>query len=85
MKTPKFDYSNTKLYTSKYSIYGYCLFIMVDIKNKTFVFGQSNSTVVSLHRAEYRVLEGVTQKQIKELKQRYLDRGYTQLTTKDFI
>ena len=85
MKTPKFDYSNTELYSSKYSIYGYCLFIMVDIKNKTFVFGQSNSTVVSLHRAEYRVLEGVTQKQIKELKQRYLDRGYTQLTTKDFI
>lgn len=85
MKTPKFDYSNTELYTSKYSICGYCLFIMIDIENKTFVFGQSNSTVVSLHRAEYRVLEGVTQKQIKELKQRYLDRGYTQLTTKDFI
>lgn len=85
MKTPKFDYSNTELYTSRYSIYGYCLFIMIDIENKTFVFGQSNSTVVSLHRAEYRVLEGVTQKQIKELKQRYLDRGYTQLTTKDFI
>lgn len=85
MKTPKFDYSNTELYTSKYSIYGYCLFIMIDIENKTFVFGQSNSTVVSLHRAEYRVLEGVTQKQIKALKQRYLDRGYTQLTTKDFI
>lgn len=85
MKTPKFDYSNTELYTSKYSIYGYCLFIMIDIENKTFVFGQSNSTVVSLHRAEYRILEGVTQKQIKELKQRYLDRGYTQLTTKDFI
>lgn len=85
MKTPKFDYSQTELYTSKYSIYGYCLFIMIDIENKTFVFGQSNSTVVSLHRAEYRVLEGVTQKQIKELKQRYLDRGYTQLTTKDFI
>ena len=85
MKTPKFDYSNTELFSSRYSVYGYCLFIMVDIKNKTFVFGQSNSTVVSLHRAEYRVLEGVTQKQIKELKQRYLDRGYTQLTTKDFI
>ena len=85
MKTPKFDYSNTELYTSKYSIYGYCLFIMIDIENKTFVFGQSNSTVVSLHRAEYRVLEGVTQKQIKELKQRYIDRGYKQLTTKDFI
>lgn len=85
MKTPKFDYSNTELYTSKYSIYGYCLFIMIDIENKTFVFGQSNSTVVSLHRAEYRVLEGVTQKQIKELKQRYLDRGYTQLKTSDFI
>jgi len=85
MKTPKFDYSNTELYTSKYSIYGYCLFIMIDIENKTFVFGQSNSTVVSLHRAEYRVLEGVTQKQIKELKQRYLEKGYTQLKTSDFI
>lgn len=85
MKTPKFDYSNTELYTSKYSVYGYCLFIMVDIKNKTLVFGQSNSTVVSLHRAEYRVLEGVTQKQIKALKERYLEKGYTQLTTKDFI
>nr|DAY01945.1 MAG TPA: MafG, transcription factor, DNA-binding domain [Caudoviricetes sp.] len=85
MKTPKFDYSQTELYASRYSIYGYCLFIMVDTKNKTFVFGQSNSTVVSLHRAEYRVLEGVTQNQIKELKQRYLDRGYTQLNTKDFI
>lgn len=85
MKQPNFNYANTELYTSRYSIYGYCLFIMVDIENKTFVFGQSNSTVVSLHRAEYKVLEGVTQKQIKELKQRYLDRGYTQLTTKDFI
>ena len=85
MKKPTFNYVNTELYTSKYSIYGYCLFLMIDIENKTFVFGQSNSTVVSLHRAEYRVLEGVTQKQIKELKQRYLDRGYTQLTTKDFI
>lgn len=85
MKQPNFNYANTELYTSRYSVYGYCLFIMVDIENKTFVFGQSNSTVVSLHRAEYRVLEGVTQKQIKELKQRYLDRGYTQLTTKDFI
>lgn len=85
MKQPNFNYANTELYTSRYSVYGYCLFIMVDIENKTFVFGQSNSTVVSLHRSEYRVLEGVTQKQIKELKQRYLDRGYTQLTTKDFI
>lgn len=85
MKQPNFNYANTELYTSRYSVYGYCLFIMVDIENKTFVFGQSNSTVVSLHRAEYRVLENTTQKQIKELKQRYLDRGYTQLTTKDFI
>lgn len=85
MKKPAFDYANTELYASKYSIYGYCLFVMVDIVNKTFIYGQSNSTVVSLHRAEYRVLENVTQKQIKALKQRYLDRGYTQLTTKDFI
>lgn len=85
MKTPKFDYSNTELYTSKYSIYGYCLFIMIDTENKTFVFGQSNSTVVSLHRAEYRVLEGVTQKQIRALKERYLEKGYTQLKTSDFI
>lgn len=85
MKTPKFDYSNTELYTSKYSIYGYCLFIMVDIKNETFVYGQSNSTVVSLHRAEYRVMENTTQKQIKALKERYLERGYTQLSTSDFI
>lgn len=85
MKQPKFNYSNTELYTSKYSVYGYCLFIMVDIENKTFVFGQSNSTCVSLHRAEYRVMENTTQKQIRALKERYLDRGYTQLTTKDFI
>nr|DAE81757.1 MAG TPA: hypothetical protein [Caudoviricetes sp.] len=85
MKTPKFDYSNTELFTSKYSVYGYCLFIMVDIKNKTFVFGQSNSTVVSLHRAEWRVMENVTQKQIKALKERYLEKGYTQLKTSDFI
>lgn len=85
MKTPKFDYSNTELYTSKYSVYGYCLFIMVDIKNKTFVFGQSNSTCVSLHRAEWRVMENVTQKQIKALKERYLEKGYTQLKTSDFI
>lgn len=85
MKQPNFNYQTTELYTSKYSIYGYCLFIMIDIENKTFVFGQSNSTVVSLHRAEWRVMENTTQKQIKELKQRYLDRGYTQLTTKDFI
>lgn len=85
MKTPKFDYNNTELYTAKYSINGYCLFIMVDIENETFVFGQSNSTVVSLHRAEYRVLENTTQKHIKELRDRYLQRGYTQLTTKDFI
>ena len=85
MKKPNFDYNNTELYTSRYSVYGYCLFIMVDIKNKTFVFGQSNSTVVSLHRAEYRVLENVTQKQIRELKQHYLGLGYTQLKTSDFI
>lgn len=85
MKTPKFDYLNTELYTSKYSIYGYCLFIMVDIKNETFVYGQSNSTCVSLHRAEYRVMENVTQKQIKALKERYLERGYKQLSTSDFI
>jgi hypothetical protein len=85
MKTPKFDYSNTELYASRYSIYGYCLFIMVDIKNKTFVFGQSNSTVVSLHRAEYRVLENVTQKQVRQLKEHYLEKGYTQLKTSDFI
>ncbi len=85
MKQPKFDYSNTELFASRYSVYGYCLFIMVDIKNKTFVFGQSNSTVVSLHRAEWRVLENVTQKQIRELKQHYLGLGYTQLKTSDFI
>lgn len=85
MKKPAFNYANTELYTSKYSIYGYCLFIMIDIENKTFVFGQSNSTVVSLHRAEYRVLEGVTQKQIRQLKERYLEKGYTQLKTSDFI
>lgn len=85
MKQPKFDYSNTELIASRYSIYGYCLFIMVDIKNKTFVFGQSNSTVVSLHRAEWKVLKNVTQKQIRELKQHYLGLGYTQLKTSDFI
>lgn len=85
MKQPNFNYANTELYTSHYSIYGYCLFLMVDIENKTFVYGQSNSTVVSLHRAEYRVLEGVTQKQIKALKERYLEKGYTQLKTSDFI
>lgn len=85
MKQPNFNYANTELYTSRYSIYGYCLFLMVDIKNKTFVYGQSNSTVVSLHRAEYRVLEGVTQKQVKQLKERYLEKGYTQLKTSDFI
>lgn len=85
MKKPAFNYANTELYSSKYSIYGYCLFIMVDIKNKTFVFGQSNSTVVSLHRAEYRVLENTTQKQIRALKERYLEKGYTQLKTSDFI
>ncbi len=85
MKQPNFNYANTELYTSRYSDYGYCLFIMVDIENKTFVFGQSNSTIVSLHRAEYRVLEGVTQKQIKALKERYLEKGYTQLKTSDFI
>ena len=85
MKQPNFNYANTELYTSKYSVYGYCIFIMVDIENKTFVFGQSNSTVVSLHRAEYRVLENTTQKQIKALKERYLEKGYTQLKTSDFI
>ena len=85
MKNPAFNYANTELYSSRYSIYGYCLFVMVDIENKTFVFGQSNSTVVSLHRAEYRVLEGVTQKQIRQLKERYLEKGYTQLKTSDFI
>ena len=85
MKTPKFDYSNTELYTSRYNDYGYCLFIMVDIKNETFVFGQSNSTCVSLHRAEYRVMSNTTQKQIKALKERYLERGYKQLHTSDFI
>lgn len=85
MKQPNFNYANTELYTSRYSVYGYCLFIMVDIENKTFVYGQSNSTCVSLHRAEYRVLEGVTQKQIKALKERYLEKGYTQLKTSDFI
>lgn len=85
MKQPKFDYSNTELYTSRYSVYGYCLFIMVDIENKTFVFGQSNSTCVSLHRSEWRVLSNTTQKQIKALKERYLEKGYTQLKTSDFI
>lgn len=85
MKKPAFDYANTELYASKYSIYGYCIFLMVDIKNRTFVYGQSNSTVVSLHRAEYRVLENTTQKQIKALKERYLEKGYKQLTTSDFI
>lgn len=85
MKNPAFNYENTELYTSRYSIYGYCIFLMVDIKNKTFVFGQSNSSVVSLHRAEYRVLEGVTQKQVKQLKERYLEKGYKQLKTSDFI
>lgn len=85
MKTPKFDYNNTELYTSRYSQYGYCLFVMVDIENCTFVFGQSHSTCVSLHRAEYRVMERMTQKQVRDLRDRFLQRGYTQLTTKDFI
>lgn len=85
MKKPNFDYNNTELYTSRYSVYGYCLFIMVDIENKTFVFGQSNSTVVSLHRAEWRVLENTTQKQIRELKERFIEKGYKQLSTSDFI
>lgn len=85
MKKPNFDYNNTELYTSRYSVYGYCLFIMVDIENKTFVFGQSNSTVVSLHRAEWRVLENTTQKQIRQLKERFLEKGYKQLSTSDFI
>lgn len=85
MKQPNFNYANTELYTSRYSVYGYCLFIMVDIENKTFVFGQSNSTVVSLHRAEWRVLENTTQKQIKALKERFIEKGYKQLSTSDFI
>ena len=85
MKTPNFDYNNTELYTSRYSQYGYCRFIMIDIENKTFVYGQSNSTCVSLHRAEYRVMGKMTQKQVKDLRDRYLARGYKELHTKDFI
>ena len=85
MKQPNFNYANTELYTSRYSSYGYCLFIMVDIENCTFVFGQSNSTCVSLHRAEYRVMERMSQKQVRDLRDRYIQRGYKQLTNKDFL
>lgn len=47
--TYKFQYQNAELFASKMSTYGYRLFIMIDHENGTYFYGQSHSTVVSLH------------------------------------
>ena len=82
--TYKFQYQNAELFTSKMSTYGYRLFIMIDHENGTYFYGQSNSTVVSLHKAEYINSMNMLQRDIRKVRDQMEARGYHKMTDEEW-
>lgn len=82
--TTKFSYSNAELYISKYNKYGSRLFLLVDIVNDTMFSGWTASSIATPRFAEYHVLENVTQKEVKRIKDQKERIGFKELTDDEF-
>lgn len=80
----KFNYNSAELYISKYNMYGSRLFLLVDIENNTMYTGWTASSVATPRYANYHVLENVTQKEIKRIKDHKEALGYKELTDEEF-
>lgn len=80
----KFNYNNAELFASKMSTYGYRLFIMIDHENGTYFYGQSHSTVVSLHKAEYIHSMNMLQRDIRKMRDQMEARGYHKMTDEEW-
>lgn len=80
----KFNYNTAELYISKYNMYGSRLFLLVDIENNTMYSGWTASTVATPRYANYHVLENVTQKEVKRIKDHKEALGYKELTDEEF-
>lgn len=80
----KFSYANAELYISKYNVYGSRLFLLVDIVNDTMFSGWTASSIATPRFAEYHVLENVTQKEIKRIKDQKERIGFKELTDDEF-
>lgn len=82
--TTKFSYSNAELYISKYNKYGSRLFLLVDVVNDTMFSGWTASSIATPRFAEYHVLENVTQKEVKRIKDQKERIGFKELTDDEF-
>lgn len=80
----KFNYNTAELYISKFNTYGSKFFILVDIENNTMFKGWSASTVASPRFAEYIVLEGTTQREVRRIYNHKLNLGYKELNSDEF-
>lgn len=80
----KFNYNTAELYISKYNMYGSRLFLLVDIENNTMYSGWTASSVATPRYANYHVLENVTQKEVKRIKNHKEALGYKELTDEEF-
>ena len=65
-------------------MYGSRLFLLVDIENNTMYTGWTASSVATPRYANYHVLENVTQKEIKRIKDHKEALGYKELTDEEF-
>lgn len=84
MTKHKFNYNTAELYISKYNMYGSRLFLLVDIENNTMYSGWTASSVATPRYANYHVLENVTQKEVKRIKNHKEALGYKELTDEEF-
>lgn len=83
-KELKFSYANAELYISKYNKYGSHLFLLVDIVNDTMFSGWTASSIATPRFAEYHVLENVTQKEVRRIKEQKERIGFKELTDDEF-
>lgn len=80
----KFETDKAELFASKLSKNGYRLFIMIDNENKTFIYGQSHSTVVNIYSAGYINSDSMLQRDIKSVLNHVESDGYHRMSSEDY-
>ena len=80
----KFNTNNAELFASKMSVNGYRRFIMIDDENKTFIYGQSHSTVVNIYSAGYIHSDSMLQRDVKKILSNVEAKGYHRMSSEDY-
>lgn len=66
------------------SVNGYRRFIMIDDENKTFIYGQSHSTVVNIYSAGYIHSDSMLQRDVKKILSNVEAKGYHRMSSEDY-